>query len=322
MIQPRVFIIVLNYNGCEDTLECLASCERQNYPELAVLLADNGSSDGSVVAVKECFPEVRVIENGENLGFAAGNNRAISLALSEGADYVMLLNNDAIAADQELVTKLVDFERSNHTGPVSPVVLYTGTDTVWMGGARVDYLLGRIRHLGIGKSYADFSSLTPYPAQYVSGCCMLLSRALLEELGLLDEDYFFFYEDVDYCFRAAAAGKPSYVVPGAFVHHRKSASSGTAGKNGVSQFRAYHMGRSAMIFAGKRLSGNRRLSFTVAQWTFTLAYVAVMSRSAAAVRDYFKGMRDGFREARANATRSSVSVEPLDDHRDGGNEKH
>lgn len=244
---------------------------------------------------RERFPGVAIIENGENLGFAAGNNRAISYALTEGAEYVMLLNSDAIAADESLVTKLVDFERSNHAGPVSPVVLYTGTDTVWMAGAGVDYLLGRNRHRGIGKHYGDFSSLAPYTTVYVSGCCMMLSRALLEGVGLPDEDYFFFYEDVDYCLRAAAAAWPSYVVPNAFVYHQKSASSGTVGKDTVSRFQAYQLGRSSMIFARKRLSGSRKRSFTAAQWSFTLAYVAVKSRSAGAVREYLKRLVDGCR---------------------------
>ncbi len=298
-MPPRVFIVVLNYNGGEDTLECLASCGRLDYPELVIMLADNGSTDGSLARVRKLFPGVRVIENGENLGFSAGNNRAIRQALSERADYVILLNNDALAGDDKLVTKLVDFARSKQVGPVSPVVLYTGTDIVWMAGARVDYLMGRIRHTGIGKRYEEFSSLNPYATTYVSGCCMMLSRELLKEVGLLDEDFFFLVEDIDYCFRSAAAGRPSYIVPSALVYHRKSASSGAAGKDSVSRFQAYQLGRSSMIFAGKRLSGARRASFTAAQWSFTLAYVAVKSRSPIAVREYVKGLLDGRRVVRA-----------------------
>lgn len=182
---------------------------------------------------------------------------------------------------------------------MSPVVLYTGTDVVWMAGASVDYLLGRIRHAGIGMCYENFSSLIPYETRYVAGCCMMLSRELLEQVGLLDKDYFFFFEDADYCFRAAAAGRPSFVVPGAFVYHRKSASSGPVGKDSISRFQAYQMGRSSMVFAGKRLSGARKASFTAAQWSFTVAYVAIKSRSAIAVREYMKGLLHGFRVVRA-----------------------
>jgi GT2 family glycosyltransferase len=273
-----------------------------DYPELVVILADNGSTDGSLALARKRSPGLRVIENEENLGFAAGNNRAIQQALCEGADYVVLLNNDALAGDHKLVTKLVDFARSRRVGPVSPVVLYTDTDIVWMAGARVDYLLGRMRYIGKGKRYSEFSSRSPYITEFVQGCCMLLSRELLEEVGLLDEDYFFFFEDTDYCLRAAAAGLPSYVVPEAFAYHGKSASSGKAGKDSISQFQAYQVGRSSMIFAGKRLSGARRASFTAAQCSFTLGYVAVRSRSVMAIREYVKGILDGFRSVHAKTS--------------------
>ena len=295
VLQPEVFLVVLNYNGGKDTLECLASLEKLSYPRLTVLLADNGSTDGSAVLVAERFPEVHVSENRENLGYAAGNNPAIRFAMSKGADYVVLLNNDTVIDDDEMITSLIDFERSRRAGPVSPRIDYMGTETVWMVGARLTFLTGRSYHLGKGKRSSDFSSCAPYEVQYVTGCCMLLSRHLLEEVGLLDEDYFFYYEDADYCFRAAAAGRPSYVVPGSVVHHRKSASSGTVGTDRVSRFQAYHMGRGSMIFAGKRLSGARKASFKLAQWTLTLAYVAVMSRSSRAVGEYVRGLRDGLR---------------------------
>jgi hypothetical protein len=223
----RWAIVVLSWNGRDDTLACLASIEAIAWPSLDVLCVDNGSEDGSPTAVRERFPAVTLIENGENLGYAGGNNVGLRAAFERGADWVLLVNNDATLAP-DAVRELDTVARARpRAGVLGGKVLFADPpDTVWFAGQRFNAALG---YSGRPRGYRR-----PDGPRYdgievvdrVVGACMAVSRALVDEVGLLDEELFAYVEDVDWALRARAAGYEVLLVPNARAWHRVAASSG------------------------------------------------------------------------------------------------
>jgi len=191
-----VWIIILNWNGKKDTLECLGSVYKTDYPDYQVMVVDNGSTDGSVEAIKSKFAQTMIIENKENLGFAAGNNRGITYALSQGADYIMLLNNDAAISGEAVRLLVQRLAQDKNIGVIGPLILYWGTqDRVWSSGGRIDWfrgLWGRIDSAG-EKTDAE------YDVDALSGCAMMFNARAFKECGLFDEKFFLYGEDTDLC---------------------------------------------------------------------------------------------------------------------------
>jgi GT2 family glycosyltransferase len=215
-------VCVLNWNGREDTLRCLASLR-----DMPVVVADNGSTDGSVEAIRAAFPDVDVVENGANLGFSGGNNAAIRRALERGADWVVLLNNDAEAEPGLLDALRAAAERHPRAGVLAGKLLYPDGRVQWAGqrvALRTGYS-GRPR--GHGRPDGFAYSVEGRTDRAV-GALMAVSRAAIERAGLLDEDLFAYVEDVDWSLRIRAAGFDCVFVPTARAVHRVSASTGGA----------------------------------------------------------------------------------------------
>lgn len=293
---PHVAIVVLNWNGRDLTLQCLSSLEGLDYPSFAVVLVDNASSDGSAQAVREAFPAVTVLENEANLGFSEGNNRGIAYALSRGADYVLILNNDTVLRDHRFLALLVAYlEGHPDVAAVGPLVLYPDSELVWSAGGRLRPVLGMCSHLGKGRPARGFSSREPYEVDYVPGCCMLVSRPALAEVGMLDPEYFLYFEDLDWCFRAARLGYRCVVCPVGAIYHHKSGTSGSAGSDRLSGTQAFFHARNGILFAKKNLRGMRKASFLFGQFTFKLAYNLLHLEGARALADYARGIASGLR---------------------------
>lgn len=222
MAQPHVVAVILNWNGREDSLRCLEAMQRQDYSSLRLLFVDNGSHDGSEAAVRERFGDLDLLQTGANLGYAGGNNAGIAWALAEGADHVLVLNNDTVP-DPGFVSALVRRAAAG-SGITGAVIPYAhDPDRLWAyGGGRFDIATGWVRHV---QRPVDERELTTRGSVhfYITGCAMLLSRAVLEDVEGFDPGYFHFCEDVDLCLRAEAAGHQLGVAPDARVLHRVSA---------------------------------------------------------------------------------------------------
>jgi GT2 family glycosyltransferase len=223
----RWAIVVLSWNGREDTLSCLGSLEAVGWPSLDVICVDNGSDDGSQSAVRERFPAVTLIENGANLGYAGGNNVGIRAALERGADWVLLVNNDATLAP-DVVRELDIVARARpKAGVLGGKVLFAEpSDRVWFAGQRFNAALG---YSGRPRGYRKpdgprYSSVEV--VDRVVGACMAVSHVLVDAVGLLDEELFAYVEDVDWALRARQAGFEVLLVPRARAWHRVAASSG------------------------------------------------------------------------------------------------
>lgn len=222
-----VTAVVLSWNRREDTLACLGSLAAATYCALGVLCVDNGSSDGSADAVEERFPAVAVTRLPTNLGFAGGMNVGIRGAVERGAEYVFLLNNDMLVEPgfvEPLQAALEDDLRA--AAACSQVVFANAPDRTWYAGARYRPRRGyHGRHTRYGKPPLP-ATVPAYATDRACAGAMLVSRSVLETVGLFDEALFAYGEDVDWSLRARSLGLHVLVVPASLVRHEVSASSG------------------------------------------------------------------------------------------------
>jgi GT2 family glycosyltransferase len=277
LTRPKVYIIVLTWNQCAVTLECLASLREQHYPNIEITLVDNGSVDDSVATIRTQFPSVTIIENGENLGFADGNNVGLCHALAGDADYIMLLNNDTIVAPG-MVDDLVDVMEADPTiGITGPKMLYFDQpDTIWCAGNRVDPHTGESIRLR-AEHVDDDRDTSLLDVDFITACAICLRREVIEAVGLLDSRFFIYYEETDWCARARANNWRVVYVPQARLWHKVSATMGT-----TSPATEYYMTRNMLLYLAKNGRGAARFSSlaravlrstrTVAAYTLKSAY--------------------------------------------------
>jgi len=209
---PAVAIVILNWNRPEDTAACLRSLEAQTYRNWQVIVVDNGSTDDSVPRLRADFPAVQIVVNERNLGFAGGCNVGVRRALDGAAEWVLLLNNDTVL-DSRCLSELLD-PRLSQYGILAPMIHhYDAPQRLWSAGARRGPgLPDNLREQDIR---GDVISV-----DYVTGCAMLVRRTIFESVGLLDERFFMYYEDSEFCARARRAGHLIAVVPRARVWHK------------------------------------------------------------------------------------------------------
>jgi len=224
--EPLVVIILVNWNGKDVTLDCLASLHDITYRNRSILVVDNASTDGSADAFRSAFPGVEVLALHENRRFAGGMNAGIRHALAGGAELLALMNNDTVV-DRNFLGPLVDRLRSDpSTGMVVPKIYYHDPpDRIWFAGSVISMWTGTMRHVGIRE--VDTGQYdTAGPADYATGCCILTSRELVERIGTLDETYYMYSEDADWSMRARQAGYRIMYEPRARIWHRLSVSAG------------------------------------------------------------------------------------------------
>ena len=222
--EALVYVIVLTFNHVEDTLECLDSVRALDYDALRVVVVDNGSSDRTPEVVRQRFPEVHVIETGQNLGVPWGYNVGFSYALRAGADYVLMLNNDTTVAPDMLRHLLQAAEGDPDAGVLMPKVLYYDhPDKIWAAGGRYRRFPPAILLWGRNKRDAEpFDE--PRFLEYAPSCGLLIHRRAFEKAGLFDPGYFFYYDDWDFSQRVRVHGLHIQYVPQARMWHKVSRS--------------------------------------------------------------------------------------------------
>lgn len=264
--KPTILCIILNWNGREDTLDCLASLTAVTYPRLSTLVVDNGSTDGSVEAIRGAYPHIELIETGKNLGFAAGNNIGLRHALAQGADYVLLLNNDTVV-DPDFIEQLVTVAQENdRIGIVGPTIYYhSHPNTIWSAGGAIDWRRGWTWMVGLDEKDKGQFGTTPRPVDFVTGCALMISRRALESAGLLDERFFMYYEETEWCVRVARAGFEIRHVPAARIWHKIAPQA-----QAVSPFVHYYMTRNRLLFLKATNAGLMPRLYTLIEYSRTL----------------------------------------------------
>lgn len=211
----KVSVVVVNWNGRQCLIQCLEALRRQSFQNKEVMVVDNGSDDGSVETVKHRFPEVILMALPENLGFSAANNLAIQRIQTE---YIALLNNDAIPHPCWLETLINALGRYPQAGFAASKMLFQDLPNI------IDRAGDSYTRAGTGSLRGRGQSAAMYcQPEWIFGACAgaaLYRKSMLDEIGLLDEDFFLLYEDVDLSFRAQLKGYPCRYVPDAIVYHQ------------------------------------------------------------------------------------------------------
>jgi GT2 family glycosyltransferase len=217
--QSRVVPILLNTNRRDDTLACLASLRKNTYRNVAVLVLDNSSRDGSEEAIRSEYPEVQIIRLEQNRGYAGNNNVGIRAALEKGADWVFILNEDTILAPDCLARLVEAGDNDPRIGIVGPMVYHHDEpEVIQSAGGK----LGRHwESLHIGQNEPESGRFTvPHEVDWISGCAIMVRRAVIEQAGMIDERYFYYWEETEWCIRAARKGWRVVHVPLAKLWHK------------------------------------------------------------------------------------------------------
>jgi GT2 family glycosyltransferase len=257
--MKQLVVIVLNWNGLADTRALLGTLRRCRAPEgwiPRVLVVDNGSSDGSVAALRAEFPEAELLALPENLRYAGGNNAGLEHALAQGADGIMLLNNDT-EADPALYERLM-LALEQHPRPAAAApLIYFGPPTtrIWYAGGHCVPALGFVGHRGLRT--ADHGQYRVIERTgYLTGCCVVATSEVWRKVGPIDERYFIYAEDADWSLRARAAGCDLLFVPTARLWHKVSATTGEAGP-----WKIYQRLRANLTLLARHARGAGRLTW-------------------------------------------------------------
>jgi hypothetical protein len=223
--EVSVAIILVNWNGYAYTQACLESLEKVKEPAFQVILVDNGSQNSEGEQLKARFPNIHLIANPDNLGFAGGNNVGIRYALEEGFDQVLLLNNDTLV-DPYFLKPLQTELRASKYGVVQPIICFAQeSKTLWSAGGKWNSLLGRAITLGDRVTLENYTPPKSLELDWATGCCMLLSKEAILAAGLLNEQYFAYFEDVEWSLRIRKSGFKIGLSENSIIYHEAGAAS-------------------------------------------------------------------------------------------------
>jgi hypothetical protein len=291
-----VFVVLLTTDGWEETRLCLKSLSRLDYKNYQVVVVDNGSTDRLEDRIRRAFPEVHVLQTGGIVGFSRGNNVGIRHSLARNAAYVWLLNNDT-SVDAAALSALVRESEADSKIGITGSVLYFANEPkriqAW-GGGTLNPLLG--------KTSCSMKPVGARELDFITGASMLLRRACLEDIGLLDENFFFYMEDTDLCFRAKQRGWKLAVAEESIVYHKVGATI-----NAGSQTRSFRADRTHVrsngIFLGKHSGPALLVAIPVNLVGIVLMRLrrGQVRRAPLLLREFLGGVRLGF-GARRSAT--------------------
>lgn len=252
---PKISIIILNWNGLKDTLECLGSVEKCDYPNFDIIVVDNASSDGSPHIIKEQFPEIIMIKNNKNSGFAEGNNIGIKFALQKGAEYILLLNNDTIVDRNIFKYFLISMQKTPKAGILGGLIYhYHFPEKIWFCGAKFSHRT--LSYVWL-KNIPEVRSDALLETECIVGCAMFIKKNVFEKIGYFDKRFFLLWEEADFCFRAIKADFQCLIVPQVKIWHKISISFKKIG----SPWKEYFNARNRLLWGNKNLKFPERYRF-------------------------------------------------------------
>ncbi|MEG3967136.1 glycosyltransferase family 2 protein [Microcoleus sp. T2B6] len=247
--QPKVLVIILNWNQKDDTIGCLNSLKKINYPNYHIIVIDNNSSDDSVNAILQAHPTIEVYKQKSNYGCAGGRNAGVKYADNQ-TDYILFLDNDTEVSPKFLTYLIETAEQELTVGIVSSMILYWDNPSIaWTSGGSIDR-----NGIVTALYYNEPQSTVPnasYKVDWVPGCVLLARKSLFEEIGDFNETYFIYFEDVDWCLKAKQAGYYVVVDPRSIVYHKASQSLG--GETSLGKL--YYMTRNHLLFVSQYYKG-------------------------------------------------------------------
>lgn len=219
--KTKVFILILNYRNYQDTLKCISALKRSDLPSgTEILVLDNSVDNISVEKIKKKYPKITLIHYSKNLGFAGGNNPGVDYALKKGATHVLIINPD-VTVPHSFLKPLLSNMKKNNLDIIAPAIKHKQKNKFFYGlEGVVNFTNGKATHLNLEK----LPSKDIRPAQFVTFACVLISAPVFKKAGLLNERYFMYLEDVDFCLRASCLGFQIGLDPQVIIKHNTSSS--------------------------------------------------------------------------------------------------
>jgi len=296
-MDKKVSIILLNYKGTKDTLSCIESLEKIEYDNFEIIIVENNSPDDSYEILSEAIGNKHtLIKSPSNGGFAKGNNIGINYALEKGTDFVLLLNNDTLV-EKDFLREMVNcYQRNKAVGMVGCKILYESRrDLIWYGGGELNLKRFYGLHHGEGQKNSEEFNIEK-EVTFNTGCVMLVPREVIQKVGTLPEEYFMYYEDVDYSLSVQEAGYKIYYCPKAVVYHKVSASTGGE----ESPFAVEWNTRNRIIFMNKFKHKVSKLEFLKAKGFFySTRIIKLLQYKAKGQEEKAKALKVGIRKGKA-----------------------
>lgn len=243
-MEPKVGIVLVNYNGEKFQNDCIKTIKAMTYKNYEIIVVDNDSKDKSIELLRKEYPQVKIIETGVNFGVAKGNNIGISAALYYECEYILLLNNDT-EVEVDMLENMI--KRANKKSLVTCKIYYFHKkDLIWCAGGKINWNKATPEHFGvdeIDKGQCDKSKFV----EYTPTCCLLIHKDVFDEVGLMDEKYFMYYDDIDFVVRANKLGYKIWYEASAKLWHKVNSSSGGS----ESKTAVYYANRNRLYFIYK-----------------------------------------------------------------------
>lgn len=294
-MQYSVAIVILNWNGWDYTQSCVKSLLKAGYSENDLIIVDNASTDGSISNIKKQFPKAHLILNQENEGFTGGNNRGMQYALKMGYAFVLLLNNDTQVLSGFLEQLIEEMKTSEKLAAIQPLIYYLGAkEKIWNAGGKYH------AWLGYSQTSYQIESDHPYLTEWISGCAILVRSTILEKIGLLDDNYFAYFEDVDWSLRMRNQGFKLKVHPKSIIYHEAGAAlkSKTKGGEGFLNPKVHYLNVRNQIFQLRKycVGPKRWLAwpFHFAKFGLFILYFTLKGRINKS-KAVIKGMKEGLK---------------------------
>lgn len=275
----KIAIIIITYNGLNDTLECIESINKSlgniNYQ---IIVVDNNSKINEASIVKDRYPEIHTIRSKINGGFSYGNNLGIKYAIENDFEYCMLLNNDTLI-DKKMIQLLLSQADGNTI--VVPTMFYADNPTtIWYAGGYIDKWTGNAKHKRMDLTIC-VDSLQEEECSFATGCCVLVSCNIFKKIGLLDEKLFMYCEDTEFCIRALNNGVSIRYIPKAKLWHKVSKSTG--GSN--SPFSVYYMTRNRLFCIKNNYIFFRRTAYL---FTIVTRYIRIIFEKDEKIKEAYR----------------------------------
>ncbi len=298
--KESVAIILVNWNGYEFTRTCLESLRKVDFPDFRVILVDNASQNQEGSRLKKAFPEIDLIENTENLGFAGGNNVGIRHALVQGFSHILLLNNDTVVEADFLGEMMRKLNQSRRLGVIQPLILFLHEPKkIWSAGGKWIPSLGRAITLGDRAPISDFRFKSS-EIDWATGCCMLITREALLKTGLLNEQYFVYFEDVEWSLRFREAGFGIALAEKAIVYHEAGAASRKKNPEGTLSPKVFYYHVRNQFLLLRRNKTFFGMLYHLLRFTLWMGYFLLRGRFQK-LKSVAKGIRDGLAQPLQNA---------------------
>jgi len=288
----KVGVVIVTYNSKKYIESCLDSVLNSNTPlELEIVIIDNASTDTTVRLLQKRYPTVCLFQNQKNLGFGAGINIGLRHLLKKGGfDYILFLNPDTLVL-QDLIEELIKpYTFDRNIGVTGPIITYVHKKSkIWFAGGYFNKLFCFSRHPFMDKDTSTVH-IKSGKTDFMRGCCMMIKREVIDNVGLFDEKYFLYFEDVFFSMKVRKLGYTCHLVAKPLVSHLVSAFTGEAGSNRMTPLRSYYFARNPLLYIRGEVRGFFRLSNIFGQLFIRLPYYSFQCHFIS----YLKGLRDGF----------------------------